>query len=65
MSQFTTVNVNNGSDTFRVPGILTPQQVVNTYSGSINGLASMASSVTDNENGDRVINFTQRVGTKG
>ena len=52
--------------TYNLPGTSwTATQVASQLSDSIPGLAAMTSTVTTDADGDNVITFTQRTGTKG
>ena len=63
MAQTIVVVASTGQE-FNLPGIKTVEQVKALYGSDIAGLANMDAAVTE-EDGDTVITFTTRSGTKG
>jgi hypothetical protein len=62
----TVVVISTSGQSFTMPGTSwTADQIVNTYATSVPGIASMASEVTTDQNGDQVITFRPRTGSKG
>jgi hypothetical protein len=62
----TIVTLSTSGQEYTLPGTSwTAEQFVSTYSSSIPGIASMASEVSSNANGDKCITFRPRTGTKG
>ena len=62
----TRIVVATTGESYNLPGISwTPDSIVAQLRDSIPALASMASTVTNDPNGDKVVTFTQRTGTKG
>lgn len=61
----TIVIISNSGQEFNLPGThWTTQQVASTFADSVPGIGSMTSEVTT-ENGNQVITFRPRTGTKG
>ena len=61
----TIVIISNSGQEFTLPGThWTAAQVSATFADSVPGIGSMTSEIT-NENGDQIITFRPRTGTKG
>ena len=62
----TIVNITTSGQEYTLPGTSwTPEQIVNTYAASVPGIGSMDAEVRTNDNGDKVVTFRPRTGTKG
>ena len=62
----TIVVITTSGQEYSLPGTAwTPEQIVNTYAASVPGIGSMASEVETNANGDKVVTFRPRTGSKG
>lgn len=62
----TIVIITTSGQEYSLPGAAwTADQIVNTYATSVPGIGSMQSEVTTRDNGDKVVTFRPRTGTKG
>jgi hypothetical protein len=62
----TIVVISTSGQEYTLPGTTwTPEQVISVYAASVPGIGGMTSEVTTNANGDKVITFRPRTGTKG
>ncbi len=62
----TIVNIASTGQTFNLPGThWTEAQVASTFADSVNGIGSMTPETTNAANGDKIITFRLRTGTKG
>ena len=65
MANSTIINVTTSGQEFTLPGTAwTAAQVASTFADTVPGIGSMTSEVTT-QNGDQVITFRARTGTKG